>query len=101
MKDIKLSQLNPAFRVSGSDTMRSLRLKRISVHLWPEPVEMFMLLVLDEKDVPIYRQVLHSSGRGDSGAIVVDKAFAFYDHLSVLVTTEPEGVPFSVAVTFE
>lgn len=101
MEDVKINQSNPSFRVSGSDARRSLRIESVRVHQWPEPVEEFKLLVLDEKDVPVYRQILSPTSTEGTDTLVVGKEFGFYDHLSVLVTTEPSGSSFSVVVTFE
>ena len=56
--------------------------------------------MLDEKDVPIYSQLLDSSQAKEDGAIPVGKRFVFYDHLSVQVLAEPAGAPFAVVINF-
>ena len=84
--------------------MRSLRIENVCVRQWPEQADEFKLIVLDEKDVPIYRQVLRAQEASEiagTGTVAVGKEFAFYSHLSVALTTEPGGVPFSAEVIFK
>ncbi|GAA4435978.1 hypothetical protein GCM10023188_28480 [Pontibacter saemangeumensis] len=101
MKTIELNHYNASFRVSGSEATRSLAIQSIMVKEWPEAASHLKLLVLDEKDIPIYSQVLDSPQAKEDAAIPVDKSFVFYDHLSVQVISEPAGMPFSVVVNFD
>ncbi|WP_161890136.1 hypothetical protein [Pontibacter russatus] len=104
MENVKLNESNSSFHVSGSEAMRSLRIEQVWVRQWPERADEFKLIVLDEKDVPIYRQILHAQEAPETAGtdtIAVGKEFAFYDHLSVVLTTEPGGVPFSAEIIFK
>jgi len=101
METIELNQYNASFRIHGSEDRKSLEVKSIFVQDWPASGGSINLLVLDEKDMTIYSQLLDSSLAEGANLIVINKRFAFYDHLSVLVKAEPLEMPFSVVVNFE
>jgi len=99
MKAIEVNELNASFRLSGSEATRSLEIVTVVVDQWPATGEL-KLLVWDEKDVPIYSQVLDPALADEAGAVEVNKRFVFYDHLSVQLVAEPPASPFAARVHF-
>ena len=99
METIRLNHLNNAFRLEGSEKRRNLELYSVSVQEWPAGEATLKLVVVDEKDVPIYSQALAPSQQSEE--ISIGKNFGFYDHLSGQLRTEPEGSPFEAQVHFK
>lgn len=97
METIQLNHLNSAFRISGSEERRSLEISSVAVQKEPDASAILKLIVLDEKDVPIYSQELSDGGEVNS-SIDINKEFAFYDHLTVRITADPESSPFKAAL---
>ena len=100
MEAIELNHLNSTFRIHGSEDKRSLEIRDVEVREWPQEKGL-KLLVLDEKDVPIYSQPLSSSQPGGTGTIEVNKRFVFYDHIAVCLEADAVGSPFSAVVKFD
>ncbi|WP_162054634.1 hypothetical protein [Pontibacter pamirensis] len=100
METIHLNHLNSAFRISESEGRRSLEISSVSVEKEPDASATLKLIVLDEKDVPIYSQELSDGGEVHS-SIDINQEFAFYDHLTVRIIAEPESSPFSATLTFK
>lgn len=101
MKTVELNELNPTLRIAGSESTRSMDIKNLTVKKWPGSDARIKLIVLDEKNIPIFSQVLDPNQAEDVGAVEVNKKFVFYDHLSVVVTAEPAESPFAVEIEFE
>jgi hypothetical protein len=99
METIRLNHLNNAFRLEGSEKRRNLELYSVSVQEWPAGEATLKLVVVDEKDVPIYSQPLAPSQQNEE--ISIGKTFGFYDHLSVQLRAEPDGSPFEALVHFK
>ncbi|MFD2247917.1 hypothetical protein [Pontibacter ruber] len=100
MESLKLSHLNPSFRVEGSEKRRSLEIDHVLVTNPPQPSGKLKLMVLDEKDVTIYSQPLEQNSNQADAVVRIDKKFVFYDHLTVRVTSEPAESAFEITVTF-
>ncbi|WP_439882695.1 hypothetical protein ACSX1A_05890 [Pontibacter sp. MBLB2868] len=100
MKAIELNENNSTLIISGSQATRSIDIKKVTVNRWPAADDSLKMLVLDEKDVPIYSQVMETSQARQGGTIEVDKRFVFYDHLSVQFITERENSGFDVTLNF-
>lgn len=101
MKSIELTETNNTIRLDGSEATRSMDIKDVMVKKWPEAGGDIKLIVFDEKDVPIYSQVLDSSQAKENEAIPVNRRFVFYDHLSVKFLAEAAEEPFNLVVNFE
>lgn len=100
MESIDLNHLNPLFKIKGNEERRSLEIISVAVEKEPDASATLKLIVLDEKDVPIFSQELSSGGEVKS-SIDINKKFVFYDHLTVRITAEPDDVPFHAALHFE
>jgi hypothetical protein len=100
METIELTEANAVLRIEGSKLTRSITLKSLEVKAWPESGNL-KLIVLDEKDMPIFKEELKSGVESSNGLLVIDKRFAFYDHLSVNIVPEKEDLSFSVILHFE
>ena len=98
VKTILLNQFNTSFRIQGSEETRSLELKSILLKEWPEKGGSLKVIVLDEKDVPVFSQEIVPAQAAGVSTVEVNKKFVFYDHLTVLVTAEPAERVFSVEV---
>lgn len=101
MKTIELTESNATLRLDGSEATRSMDIKSITVKKWPASEGHIKMIVLDEKDVPIYSQVLELSGAMENGSVAINKRFVFYDHLSVQFLAEAAGEAFTLVVNFE
>ncbi|MFD2512461.1 hypothetical protein ACFSRY_01170 [Pontibacter locisalis] len=101
MKTIELTETNATLRLDGSEATRSMDIKNITIKKWPATGGHIKMIVLDEKDVPIYSQVLELSEAMENGAVAVNKRFVFYDHLSVQFMTETGEGSFNLVVNFE
>ncbi|GAB3833873.1 hypothetical protein [Pontibacter rugosus] len=99
MKTVELTESNATLRLEGSESTRSMDIKQVTVKKWPASGESLKLIVLDEKDIPIYSQLLEPSQAPEDNIITIDKRFVFYDHLSVQL--EANASPFSVIIHFE
>ncbi|RDV14243.1 hypothetical protein DXT99_15745 [Pontibacter diazotrophicus] len=100
MEIIHLNHLNSAFRISGSEERRSLKISSVSVEKETDASATLKLVVLDEKDVPVFSQELSDGGEVNS-SIDIDQDFAFYDHLTVRITAEPKNSPFNATLNFK
>ncbi|GAB3200845.1 hypothetical protein ABID22_003180 [Pontibacter aydingkolensis] len=98
MEAVNLNQHNSAFRIEGNEKTRSINLKSIHITKMPEKDTKLSLLVLDEKDIPIYNQMLDVE---KDNSVVIEKRFVFYDHLSVKVEADKIDTSFSAMVSFE
>ncbi|WP_439882769.1 hypothetical protein ACSX1A_06270 [Pontibacter sp. MBLB2868] len=101
MESIELTETNNTIRLDGSKATRSMDIRNVELKKWPEAEGSIKLIVFDEKDVPIYSQVLEPSQAKENDAIVVGKRFAFYDHLSVKFLPVTEGDTFTLVINFE
>ncbi|MER2999206.1 hypothetical protein [Pontibacter populi] len=99
MKTVELTKSNATLRLEGSESTRSMDIKQVNVKKWPASGESLKLIVLDEKDIPIYSQLLEPPQALEDNIITIDKRFVFYDHLSVQL--EASTSPFSVIIHFE
>ena len=99
MKTVELTESNATLRLEGSGSTRSMDVKQVAVKKWPTSGGGLKLIVLDEKDIPIYSQVLEQSQTQADNNLAIDKRFVFYDHLSLHL--EADGSPFSVVIHFE
>lgn len=100
METVHLNHLNSAIRIGGSEERRSLEISSVAVEKEPDASATLKLIVLDEKDVPIYSQELSDGGEVNS-SIDINQEFAFYDHLTVRITSEPENSPFNATLHFK
>ncbi len=76
-------------------------IKNLVVKKWPTSDARIKLIVLDEKDIPIYSHLLDPAQDEGTDTVEVNKKFVFYDHLSVVVTAEPAESPFTIVIEFE
>ncbi|TPE41034.1 hypothetical protein [Pontibacter mangrovi] len=95
MKSMQLNEANATLRLEGSEATRSMDIKEVLVDTWPSSGGLH-LTVLDEKNIPIYHQVLERS----QSAIPVERRFVFYDHLAVHVQAEKPGERFALTLRF-
>jgi uncharacterized protein YacL (UPF0231 family) len=100
MQTIELNQWNNTFRIPGNEKSRAIELHNIQVEQWPVEGKEFNLLVIDEKEVTIHSEPLNHSVHENREILPINKRFAFYDHISVMVSTGPEKSPFRVIVYF-
>lgn len=100
METVKLTHFNSSFRIEGNNKRRSLEIKTIRLVERLAPAT-FKLLVLDEKDMPIFSQEILTADQDQHTTVYLNKRFAFYDHLSVCIRTTPSSAAFLVEVSFE
>ncbi|MCX2740849.1 hypothetical protein [Pontibacter anaerobius] len=101
MKSIQLTEANATLRLEGDEATRSMDIRNVEVKEWPSSGGGIKLTVFDEKDIPIYNQVMKQGKAKDDGAITVDKRFVFYDHLAVRFEAEKPESKFTLVINFD
>ncbi|MCJ8166021.1 hypothetical protein MKJ04_14335 [Pontibacter sp. E15-1] len=87
METVKLTHFNSSFRIEGNNKRRSLEIKTIRLVERLAPANL-KLLVLDEKDIPIFSQEILTAEQNQHTTVSLNKKFAFYEHLSVCVKVQ-------------
>lgn len=99
LETVALSHLNNSLELKGSQERRYIDIREIIVE--EGDPNYIKLVILDEKDIPIFSEILTSINRFNNSRIQIDKKFVFYDHLTVqLLATSPDTA-FAVSVVFE
>ncbi|MCC9137702.1 hypothetical protein ACFSKU_02665 [Pontibacter silvestris] len=99
IETIVLSHLNTSLLLEGTQDRRNINIHKVIVQEGnPDNIK---LTVLDEKDIPVFSEILTAINDSDNREIAVHKKFVFYDHLTVTLASTSSEEPFAVAVVFE
>lgn len=95
---IKLSHLNPSFVIPGNEQKRNIELQKVEVE--EGDPKQIALEIVDEKEITIFHEPLVVLSDGKAEEALVNRNFAFYDHLTVKMQGESD-MPFTVKVFYQ